>query len=147
MLALPLNYCSCHRFLTWSGHASVASHVGITAMECVMCMHALVDLAWQLCSNIVLTVLMYVELTGHEALIVHVLLSKFPISFCFVLIDHLWSCNRLHHWIWNHVRNETLFSFYSYEKQQQSYGVWAKFIGRFLLHLSLLAVAAFAGVV
>ena len=46
-----------------------ASDGSITPVGCVMCMHAVVDLALQLWSNVALTVAMHVgELTGHEAL-------------------------------------------------------------------------------
>ena len=56
------------------------------------------------------------EVTGHDPLKAHVPVSKFPVSFCFVLVDYYWSSDHLHHQIQNHAE-----FFYSYEKQQRSY--------------------------
>ena len=126
-------------------------NVGIVPMGCVMCMYAVVDLAQQLCSNVALTDHVYVgELTAqpwsdNSACNI----DQISIKCCFVLIDHLWSCDHSYHQIWNHIRNKMLFSFFPTRSNNRVMEDCLKGCGLklFLMHLSLLEMAAFAGVV
>ena len=69
---------------------SVASNGSGAPVWCVMCMHAVVNHALQLWSNVALMVVMYVgELTGHKVLKSTCSIEQISPSFCFLLVDLL----------------------------------------------------------